>query len=826
MSIKTVPITNTKIKIRYRETYLTQGANERASGIVRGLYRGFYLAPSGTPDKSVWLVIDPFTPAKELDPDQFAIYNAKDDSGDAYALSIRETASVELDLTSIWPSGTDTLYFYIEASYSTAAATAGSYNVSDEDPREPLSPNYNPYALLVGVITYDFSGGTIDFDPDDPATAAVLYYGRHTPQPTWVDDDLFDGGYEKGDQQWGAISGFERRNLPGADQKDAMDNASSPSSSNPFATESISSGIVMAEQTVVSLTSAGLYVQIPDTVDVYIGKSATDTAYTLQRFFDFQRLDSGEPLTSLPDGGRIKLQKVCLYGGTANVVPSSDADAEGFISGARLYFDFSATDLSSVAATFWVKYGRKKTLATLEQAPASALPVGSQQPFTHASDLVARRLEEPAYRSEWANTQEQIGRLANNTSGPLPRKYDMTDFVMQRRYAGKEDCSMYSDVNRFVVTGAGLNTVGPISVAYVDDKRHMYVINGDLTHVHKIDIEDDMTTVLTVDVGADVGTAVGSGTWSVLDSCVDDTYIYFRCYEPGGSNRHCVYVAKLEDLTKTSHASWPTPHVMLTGTGSGYDTVEPGIARIINASDDFIATNHPAITTSGSGTAAIQLINRNTKTLTTGEGNATSGYHPGGGISSDGTTIVWGAKMTGFVAFFSCDIANLATSTANIVHTQAATTPLDEYFMDIIFDGQDFWAGGHDILAQWDGSLGFGLMLDSSRYDGEWFGRLCFDGKRIWMARYGLDTGDPWYFIELAAVNPQARRGRYADENAPSCARIVPRADVSSTDGRGMIGQVFFDGIDVWVNVDPSGSLSSDNWDGEIRRLTQARDRG
>ena len=55
MTVENFSISNTKVKLRYRETYVTEGANEKSLAMPRGIYRGFIPRKSATADTKIWL---------------------------------------------------------------------------------------------------------------------------------------------------------------------------------------------------------------------------------------------------------------------------------------------------------------------------------------------------------------------------------------------------------------------------------------------------------------------------------------------------------------------------------------------------------------------------------------------------------------------------------------------------------------------------------------------------------------------------------------------------------------------------------------------------
>ena len=238
MAVQDFTISATKIKLRYQEDYITESVNEKSLALARGIYRGFIPRESATPDKSIWLDIDPLS--LSMDEDSFAIYANRNvaATADGWGVSIRETTAVELDLTGTAfdpiPGGVTTLYVYILATYDIGTTTTATYNVSDEDPTVVISTNYNKDAVLVGAIPVTPAAITIPFDITNLTIRTGVFASRKTPEPSSV-QNLASMGL--GDELWGLFDSFSRWRTPTEDEKEAMTNASpAPTSSNPFLT--------------------------------------------------------------------------------------------------------------------------------------------------------------------------------------------------------------------------------------------------------------------------------------------------------------------------------------------------------------------------------------------------------------------------------------------------------------------------------------------------------------------------------------------------------------------------------------------------------------
>lgn len=238
MSVETFSISETKIKLRYRERYITEGVNEKSMAFPRGCYRGLIPRQSAVPDQSIHLAIDPLSMG--MDEDSFAIFTEFNEGAstyDGWSVSIREVADIELDLSGTplmpIPGGVFYLYVYILADYEIGQTTAATYNVSDEDPYNVASTNYNPDAIMVGRIPVVPAAATITFDITNTAVYDDVMAVRKTPQPTPY---RLLSSFGAGDDYFGLVSGIERWSIPTTSQKQAMNAASSPGLTNPFLT--------------------------------------------------------------------------------------------------------------------------------------------------------------------------------------------------------------------------------------------------------------------------------------------------------------------------------------------------------------------------------------------------------------------------------------------------------------------------------------------------------------------------------------------------------------------------------------------------------------
>lgn len=820
MSIYTVPITEEKIKLRYREKYLTEGANERASAIIRGLYRGFYLAPTGVPDKSVWLVVDPFSPAKELDPDSFAIYNAKDDAGDAYALSIRETGSIELDLTTIWPGGLDTLYVYMEASYSLGSATAATYNVSDEDPHDSLSSNYNPYALMIGIITYDFSIGNLDFDPEDPGLPLGWYRYRTTPQPTWVDSDLFDGGYEKGDQQWGAISGFERRNLPDADEKDAMDFAASPSQANPFATMGDGPLKYIGEPTKETHTLNPGFNTIDLSGWYYIGKSGI--ARSANQYFALMQEGKGETAYNPDDNLPMRIVYIYKESTTTPVDPTVDSDTNGFILNPRVAYISSAS-----AADYDLWAFRKEQISTLEQVPAHAMPVGGVVTLPHSSYIrkILHTTPPVGDAKNYGFVDNSLRRLDVSNRGYAPEDWTNGEVSSRAYLMGTADAQMFAPQSDNVRSILPWTTTQMESwrdpnsgVPYLIMPLYDPVGSG-IWAIGKYDTVGGSITT------KDMDPEMPSGTWHLTSIAVDEDSIYVRLYRPSDTAER-IHALNASDL----QPKWPSSVLVAASSLSLFSVYDPHIAVV---DDTRVAVNLWANDLLGGipGTHVIVFYDKsNGAFIAGGSGDATtqplwpfgagSSFYARGPFCSDGENIYWPSyrDLTDTGPILQLNIANPSTSAvANWSHNGLGSSARTG---GVVYDGDMIWGFGEDevgvCLARGSG-IGYYSGLQLANPGDEFWGGVCIDGKNIWAVTLNLAIGR----FELHKISPRKLSNMWGlsvplyDDVIESRVSILDNEAVNFLSLR-WYNRPCFDGENIWVIPDVIPGFP---WTGYIYRL-------
>ena len=342
----TFAINEAKIKLAWREKYLTDGANEQALAYPRGCYRGFWPIPRPVPDTFVRIAIDPF--ALGVDIDSFAIYA---DRTNGFSLSIRETADVDLDCALLFPvvGATEDWWVSIDATYTPNVTTTANYCVDKVDPRIA-----NPDAIVLGVMPMTLGDITIH--------TAGVYTERNIPSPT-ARQNAAD--YVPGDEPWGLFDGLSKWCL------------GTGSEARSFAEPSIDSFALVGE-TEFQLSG-----------EFYVGRDGLNTAGKYFRFMDSTTTNNLPLLGS--DGGRIWPSVVVyLSDGITPINPGVDADAEGFYANPWLEFSFNDTVDATVTGTIRVLGYKKKTLLTLDNAPAGAFPIGDMEQTAHARWILAK----------------------------------------------------------------------------------------------------------------------------------------------------------------------------------------------------------------------------------------------------------------------------------------------------------------------------------------------------------------------------------------------------------------------------------------------------
>jgi hypothetical protein len=396
-----ITIPKEQVKIRWREPYVSAGLNQKFSGVMRpGIYRGFEAQASGTPNNYINFVVDSGT------SDSVAVV---EDDVNGYSTTVRYTTNLQVDLSSQFAAGA-TLYGVIEVDYQVGPDTTGEIKVVD------TLTGLGAYIQICKIIIPAAASAVLP--------AYISFVGLtdvnsvDTDRP-WVDST--NHGYSYPEL-------FDR--APTQDQKDAMDNANSPSSSNPFATESDTTDKAIAESTLSSVATINPYVEIQMPSGIYF--VGTGGAGTGKQWFELFEPGTDNGLTG-SDDGPITVQGLYKTTGTGNpLIPNGgDADSDGFYdntSGAALFvrMDFTATGDSFYNGTVDVYAGTKKTIATLDVNALLKKPVKSIE-VTAELQRAIYKINGAAWDDAlrhlrwWGDQSADIGELTGNASRTIFR---------------------------------------------------------------------------------------------------------------------------------------------------------------------------------------------------------------------------------------------------------------------------------------------------------------------------------------------------------------------------------------------------------------------
>lgn len=776
-----VNITDTKVKLRWREKYLTDGSNERALAHPRGAYRGFWAAARIVPDTWMRLLIDPA--ATSVDLDQFAIYG---DRAEGFSVSIREDADVEFDCAAMFPAGgiDETWYVYIIADYNPNVATTAHYCVEKVDPLDPASgPLYYPNAVVLATVTV--LAGSVDF-----TGATFVVATRTVPQPT---PRRLIGDFVEGDEPWGHLSGIDRWRIPTVDEKEALDAApTAATGANPVVTVA---DVAPTTEKIVSqperqnVVGAGLtYIDLDTTKAYYVGDGIAGTA---AYYFDLMTVGTPFPLVGITQR-RVSIgvvQKV-IGGVPSTLVPGVDADAEGFWPPAvgpgnvlrlnLIYEDGTAATLGGGASTD-VWYGVKTMLHDLEDAPAYPMAQGSRRRYGHADDSLVRQYTTPPAITPdnlLATVGDAIRLLQEQGRGPAYP--NMSDEAVAAKAAWDSlnpDTYSFSDANITVVAATSISKKMVFCKLLGESRIVTTYTNAGAPSLQVVDLSDMSVADLPVP-SATPGFFAGMQITAI---CSDGPYVYVRMYKSAG-NEH--YITAFDVFTGAVRPGWPGDGILF-GTGTAdcpmwtnppYGIVLPmrtgsGWADdLIVASATTLAANRSWADMTAPGGDGIAIIDKATgAVLSNGSGDEVptlgAPVYPMGTLASDGTNVYFtyrlGTSIEGGIG--QCQIANAALSTtpgwAPQISYALEALPTDWANRGLVYDGRWVWmingslgnAGANARVVgcnpmMLDGG-GVAMPLDfigDNDLTSNWWtiGPPAFDGKYIYFGIYGPDGID------------------------------------------------------------------------------------
>jgi len=345
--ISTLSIAISKMKMRWEEPYVSEAANKLMSSMPRGVYRGFVPGIDAT-EKKIQLNVDTHR------GDSFFLCS---DNTNGFTVGVREDAVVELDATALFPlTGDETWYVWAEIDYSVSSATVGKYHLTDTVPT----------GNFVRLLKLNMTNGDTKFDVGSNFDTSWA----DTPEPT----KNKTGSYSAGDIEYGLLSGVEAWRNPDEDQKDAMDNATSPSSSNPFVTKSETKDKVMGDAVIKSVLGLSGDTEFQIMGWFYVGKG---TNLDATKYFHLRAVG---PALDYPlygsDYKEIVVSSIRDSSSSADLNPATDpgVDSAGYYQNPYIRMDFQYTKDSTFTGDLKVHCIERAVFSALPQTPASTLP--------------------------------------------------------------------------------------------------------------------------------------------------------------------------------------------------------------------------------------------------------------------------------------------------------------------------------------------------------------------------------------------------------------------------------------------------------------------
>lgn len=343
-----------KIKIRWEEPYVSEGLNRKLSMLPSGVYRGASCGPTSPTSQSLRFGPDVYGVGTFVDT--MIVWN---DLNNGYSVVIHDADTHVIDMSSRFSSGgtipfDETWYLWIDAVYVIGDLTVATFHVTLTTPP-------------IGSIKF----GKVDMKAGDATIEAARFNFAWTYMSFPVPKEMrAESGYVFGDQVFGFLSGGMRYNIPTLAQKDGLTAASpQPSTSNPLVTKANTLDKVLGEPSEVTITPTPGWTSFQLTGWYYVGKGEVGSA---NHYFELHRKTSVSAWKEMlvgSDGHVITVGSIRKDSGGSpgsEVVPSSDADAKGFVQNPWVEGDFSKTlDVSFTATPILVWCSQKSDFSNL-----------------------------------------------------------------------------------------------------------------------------------------------------------------------------------------------------------------------------------------------------------------------------------------------------------------------------------------------------------------------------------------------------------------------------------------------------------------------------
>lgn len=323
--LKTHGLQQDEVKVRWEEPYVSAAINRALMALPRGVYSGFVVKQQATPAKGVLIKTTGTLPY------HLALVT---DVASGYKAVVQKTDEFNLDIPYTTAGVSQTYYVWIDIEYSVSAETAGYVRAGGSADRTVNS-------LTIAKIVV-------------PASQAVINDADITQDPTDPDTLVWPVPDDSEYNAFGLVDEAHYLRIPTQDQKDAMDNASSPSASNPFATQASVDDRVWGKKTAqifTGLTPTISQVQLSGWF--YVGTGGPNSA---DKFFQLARCASGIPRKEGLRDSYGRAIQVSVFDNTDTDIldPSTDpgVDANGFYQNPILKFSigFDGTQLAVFCA--------------------------------------------------------------------------------------------------------------------------------------------------------------------------------------------------------------------------------------------------------------------------------------------------------------------------------------------------------------------------------------------------------------------------------------------------------------------------------------------
>jgi len=203
-------ISEEKIKVRWSETYVSEAMNRKLAMLPPGIYSGGDVDYDSTTELRIW-------------GGDFVL----SDVVSGFSLMVQDTDQTIIDCSSLFPAvGDQTWYVGVRTDYATGVDTTGEYFFTD------TPPSANQLIGRDGLVYYEVEIHDSDTGLNQATFTDMFGSAKPTPYPLRATE----GAVLSTDRDLGFITNVQAYGLPTSDEKDALDGAASPSSTNVFAT--------------------------------------------------------------------------------------------------------------------------------------------------------------------------------------------------------------------------------------------------------------------------------------------------------------------------------------------------------------------------------------------------------------------------------------------------------------------------------------------------------------------------------------------------------------------------------------------------------------